>query len=325
MTTVPRQVSEPTSEDLLRAADVVADHLLPTPLIASPLLGDRVLLKLETFQPTGSFKVRGGLSAVANMLATAPVGRVVTASAGNHGLGVAYAARALGLPATIVLPENASSAKRSALERFGEGVDVVVHGQTYDESEAYAMTLATEGARFVSAYNDPHVIAGQATITLELFDQATDLRAIVVPVGGGGLLAGIALAASQRPGICVYGVETSASPAVSASVAAGHVVEIDEEPTIADGLAGNVELGSVTIPLIARLVRQLVRADEALIRDAVRFLASEHGLVVEPSGAIGVAAVLGGLVEPGDGQTVIVITGRNVSRSLLAEILSGES
>ena len=251
MTTEPRQVSEPTKQDLLRAAEVVADHLSPTPLIASPLLGDRVLLKLETFQPTGSFKVRGGLAAVANMLDTDPIGRVVTASAGNHGLGVAYAARALGVPATIVLPENASSAKRSALERFGGGVDVVVHGQTYDESEAYAMSLATEGARFVSAYNDPHVIAGQATITLELFEQAADLRAIVVPVGGGGLLAGIALAASQRPGIDVYGVEADASPAVSVSVAAGHVVEIEEEPTIADGLAGNVELGSVTIPLIA--------------------------------------------------------------------------
>ena len=109
MTTDPRQVSEPTKQDLLRAAEVVADHLSPTPLIASPLLGDRVLLKLETFQPTGSFKVRGGLSAVANMLATDAVGRVVTASAGNHGLGVAYAARALGVPATIVLPENATT------------------------------------------------------------------------------------------------------------------------------------------------------------------------------------------------------------------------
>jgi threonine dehydratase len=138
-------------------------------------------------------------------------------------------------------------------------------------------------------------------------------------------LAGIALAASRRPGVDVFGVEPGASPAVSASVAAGHVVEIHEEPTIADGLAGNIEPGSVTIPLIARLVRNLVRADEAMIRDAVRFLATEHGLVVEPSGAIGVAALLGGLAEPGAGETVILITGRNVSRSLMAEILSGES
>ncbi len=134
----------------------------------------------------------------------------------------------------------------------------MVHGQTYDEAEAYALDLATDGARFVSAYNDPDVIAGQGTIALELFVQTSDLQAIVAPVGGGGLLAGLALAAAQRSGTDVYGVEADASPAVSASVAAGHVVEIHEEPTIADGLAGNVEPGSVTIGLIARYVRGLL-------------------------------------------------------------------
>ncbi len=325
MTTGHRQVREPTAEDLLRAAEVVARYLSPTPLIASPLLGDRVLLKLETFQPTGSFKVRGGLAAVANAYADEPGGRVVTASAGNHGLGVAFAARTLGLAATIVLPDNASSAKRSALERFGPEVEVVVHGPTYDEAEAYALALATEGARFVSAYNDTDVIAGQGTIALELFDQVSGLTEIVAPVGGGGLVAGLAIAAAQHQGVDVTGVEADASPAVSASVAAGHVVEIPEEPTIADGLAGNVEPGSVTIPLIGRHVHQLLRVDERTIRDAVRFLASEHGLIVEPSGAVGVGAVLSGLVDAVSGDTVIVLTGRNVSPGLMAEILSGES
>jgi threonine dehydratase len=325
MTTGQRQVREPTTEDVLRASAVVARHLSPTPLIESPLLGERVLLKLETFQPTGSFKVRGGLAAVANVQSGEPGRSVVTASAGNHGLGVAFAARALGSVATIVLPENASPAKRSALERFGAGVEVVIYGRTYDEAEAHALAIATEGAAFVSAYNDPDVIAGQGTITLELFDQVSGLQTIVAPVGGGGLLAGIALAASQRDGVGVYGVEAEASRAVSASVAAGHVVEIHEEPTIADGLAGNVEAGSVTIPLIARHARGLLAADERVIRDAVRFLAAEHGLIVEPSGAIGVGAVLNGLVEPVSGDTVIVVTGRNVSSALMAEILSGES
>jgi threonine dehydratase len=325
VTTGRRQVREPTAEDVLRAAAVVARHLAPTPLIESPLLGERVLLKLETFQPTGSFKVRGGLAAVGNILSTEPGRGVVTASAGNHGLGVAFAARALGSTATIVLPENASPAKRSALERFGAGVEVVVHGRTYDEAEAHALAIATEGAAFVSAYNDPDVIAGQATITLELFDQVTGLQTIVAPVGGGGLLAGLALAAAQRDGVDVYGVEADASPAVSASVAAGHFFEICEEPTIADGLAGNIEPGSVTIPLIARHVRRLLTADERVIRDAVRFLAAEHGLIVEPSGAIGVGAVLSGLIGPVSGDTVIVLTGRNVSPALMADILSGES
>lgn len=325
MTTAERQVREPTYEDVRSAAEVVARHLSPTPVVASPLLGERVLLKLETLQPTGSFKVRGALVALANVLAGDPGGRVVTASAGNHGLGVAFAARALGLPATIVLPENVSSAKRAALERFGDGVEVVAHGSTYDAAEAYALALATHGARFVSPYNDPDVIAGQATITLELFDQTDDLRAIVAPVGGGGLVAGLCLAAAQHRETDVYGVEADASPAVSASVAAGRVVEIHEEPTIADGLAGNVERGSVTIGLIARHVRRLLRADEAAIRQAVRFLAAEHGLVVEPSGAIGVGAVLSGLLEPGSGETVIVISGRNVAAGLLADILSHDS
>ena len=249
---------------------------------------------------------------------------MVTASAGNHGLGVAFAARALGLAATIVLPENASFAKRSALERFGGEVEVVLHGAAYDDAEAHALALAAGGARFVSAYNDPDVIAGQGTIALELFDQLTDLRAIVAPVGGGGLLAGLALAAAERRDVDVYGVEADASPAISTSVAAGRVVEIREQPTIADGLAGNVEPGSVTIPLIARHVHRLVSTDEAAIREAVRFLATEHGLVVEPSGAVGVGAVLNGAVEPGAGATVIVITGRNISSDLMAEILSGE-
>jgi threonine dehydratase len=325
VTTAPRRVREPTAEDVLRAGQVVARNLPATPVVESPLLGPGVLLKLESFQPTGSFKVRGGMVAVANVLAHHPGGRVVTASAGNHGLGVAYAARALGVPATIVLPENASSAKRSALEQFGGGVEVVIHGPTYDEAEAHALDLAADGARFVSAYNDPDVIAGQATIASELFDQVADLRAIVAPVGGGGLVAGLALAAPRRQDVDVYGVEADASPAVSASVEAGHVVEIHEKPTIADGLAGNVEPGSVTIGLIARHVRALLRADENAIRRAVRFLASEHGLVVEPSGAIGVAAVLSGLVQPGRDATVIVITGRNVTARLMADILSGES
>ncbi len=324
MTTAIRQVRVPTYEDVLAAAKVVASHLQPTPVVASPLLGEGVLLKLETFQPTGSFKVRGALVATASVVATYPGARVVTASAGNHGLGVAFAARSLGVPATIVIPENASPVKRSALERFGGDVDVVVHGTNYDEAESYAMGLEERNARFVSAYNDPAVISGQATIALELYAQVSGLRTIVAPVGGGGLVSGLALAASRRTGVDVVGVEADASPAVSASVAAGHVVEIHEEPTIADGLAGNVEPGSVTIGLIARHVRRMLRAEEAAIREAVRFLAREQGLVVEPSGAVGVAAVLSGLLAPGTG-TVIVITGRNVAARQMADILSGES
>jgi threonine dehydratase len=318
-----RLVREPTIDDVRRAGDLIARYLPPTPLVASPLLGDGVLLKIETFQPTGSFKVRGALVAVAGARADDPGGRVVTASAGNHGLGVAFAARLLGVPATIVLPTNASSAKRAALERFD--VDLVAYGVTYEEAESHALTLATSGAaRFVSPYNDTEVIAGQATIALELFDQVGNLSTLVAPIGGGGLVAGLALAATTRPGVTVCGVETAASPAVSQSAAAGHVVPVRITPTLADGLAGNLETGSVTVALVARLVDQLVQVDEQSMRDAVRFLAFEHGLVVEPSGAVGVGALMGGLVHVGSGPTVVVISGRNLSPGLLVELLAGE-
>jgi threonine dehydratase len=316
-----RAVREPGLADVLRAKEVLAAHLAVTPLIESPLLGDGVMLKLETLQPTGSFKVRGALVAVASAIADDPDRRVVTASAGNHGLGVAYAAQTLGVKATIVVPENSSAAKQAALARFD--AELVLHGTSYEESEDHALFLTRSGARFISAYNDPDVIAGQGTIALELFEQVPDLTSIVAPVGGGGLLAGLALAASSRPGVSVCGVEASASRAVSRSVAVGHVVPIEVGPTLADGLAGNIEAGSVTVPLIARYVRELVAADERVIRDGVRHLAFEHGLVAEPSGAIGVGALSHGLFERSGGKTVIVVSGRNVTRQLLVELLGG--
>ncbi len=318
-----RSVREPTAGDIQAACELVARYLPTTPVIAVPDLSPGVLLKLETFQPTGSFKVRGALVAVAAARAADPDGRVVTASAGNHGLGVAFAASTLGMKATVVLPENASSAKRAALERFD--VDLIAYGSTYEESETHALSLASDGARFISPYNDTEVIAGQASIAFELFDQVPGLETIVAPIGGGGLVAGLALAATTRPGVKVCGVEALASPAVSRSAAAGHVVAVPVTPTLADGLAGNLEPGSVTVPLVARLVEQLVGADEQAMRQAVRYLAFEHGLVVEPSGAVGVGALLGGQVRIGSGPTVVVVTGRNLSPSLLGELLAVEA
>ena len=317
-----RSVRQPDEREVLRAKELVARHLAQTPLISSPLLGAQVLLKLETLQPTGSFKVRGALVAVANALEDNPNTSVVTGSAGNHGLGVAYAAQTLGVRATIVVPENASVAKQDALGRFD--VELIRHGKSYDEAEAHALLLSESGARFISAYNDPDVIAGQGTIALELFDQVPELAAIVAPVGGGGLLAGLSLAASTHADVCVFGVEAAASPVMSVSTAAGRVEVVEVGPTIADGLSGNIEPGSVTVPLIARHARQVVSADERVIRDGVRFLASEHGLIAEPSGAIGIGAMLHGLVETAGGPTVIVVTGRNVATQLLVDLLTGE-
>jgi threonine dehydratase len=315
-------VTQPGADDVVRAGAIVGRSLSPTPVVASPLLGDGVVLKLETLQPTGSFKVRGALVAVAAALAEDAGRTVVTASAGNHGLGVAFAAHALGARAVVVIPGNASEAKQTALGRFA--VEVVRYGVSYDEAEAHALLLAADtGARFVSAYNDPDVIAGQGTVGLELFDQVPGLATIIAPVGGGGLLAGLALAASRRRGVGVRGVEVDASPAVSTSVAAGRVVNVPVGPTLADGLAGNIEPGSVTVPIISAGVEQIAAVDERSIVAGVRFLAVEHGVVAEPSGAVAVAAVLSGRLAAGRGPTAVVVTGRNVAMTSLTELLVG--
>ena len=169
-------------------------HLAATPVVPAPRLGRDVWLKLETLQPTGSFKVRGALVAVTAALARDRRAPIVTASAGNHGLGIAFAADRLGATATVVVPTNASEAKQEAIERFA--VELVRHGTSYDEAEAHALALADAGAVYVSPYNDPDVIAGQGTIAIELLEQVPGLTTIVTPIGGGGLASGLGLAAS---------------------------------------------------------------------------------------------------------------------------------
>jgi threonine dehydratase len=302
----------PTVEDVVSARAVIDRHLEPTPVIRSPALGS-VGLKLETTQPTGSFKVRGALVAVAHDHAQP----IVTASAGNHGLGVAYAATAYGAPATIVIPTNASPVKRAALESFA--VELVAVGSSYDEAEAHALQLATHGARFISPYNDPDTIAGQGTIALELFEQMREVRQIVVPIGGGGLISGIALAATMRDGVRVVGVQAAASAAMVAAL--DGVSTIAVLPTLADGLAGNLEEGTITVELTRRHVADIVTVTEDEIAGAIAFLSAEHGLVAEGSAAVGVAALLNGRISAEE-PTAVIVTGRNIARSTYVDILT---
>lgn len=308
----------PTPADLDDAARVVAEHLSPTPLV--PLdLGDGtpVWLKLDSLQPTGSFKVRGGLAATA---AYARQGvPVVTASAGNHGLGIAYAATKLGVKATIVVPVTASPAKIEALRGFD--VTLILEGSGYDEAEAYALELARSEGRFVSAYTDRYVIAGQSTLVREVVDAIGTSLTVVVPVGGGGLASGSALsarAASHNVGL--VGVEAAASRAVSAAVAAGHVVPVPVGPTRADGLAGNIEVTSMTPDILRETATALVAVTEPAIRNAIRLLA-RAGIVVEGAGAAGLAALVEGLV-PRDRPVVLAVTGRNITFDQLATALT---
>ena len=310
-----RHVAVPSPADLDAAAELVAARLAPTPLVPAPALGEDVWLKLETLQPTGSFKVRGGLAALAR-LGGEPV---VTASAGNAGLGVAWAAAALGVEATIVVAETASPAKVAALAALP--VTVVQHGDGYDAAEAHALSLS--GATYVSSYNDTGLIAGQATIGRELDVQLPGPLTVLAPMGGGGLASGLGLWAAHRPGGAarVVAIEAERSTAMSAALAAGEITPVPIGDTIADGLAGNIEAGSVTFPIVRDHVAAVVQASEAEIEEGIRFLARAHGIVAEGAGAAGVAAALAGRIPRGDGALVIVVTGRNIALPRLAAVL----
>jgi threonine dehydratase len=307
-----RHVAPPTPADLDAAAEVVAAHLAPTPLVPAPGLGEQVSLKLETLQPTGSFKVRGALAALSGAGGSGPV---VTASAGNAGLGVAWAASVLGVRATVVVAETASPAKVSALKALP--VTLLQHGADYDAAEAHALSLA---GTYVSSYNDTALIAGHATIGPEL---PAGPLCVVAPVGGGGLAAALGLCASRRgDGTRVIGVEAERSVAMSTSLAAGKITHVEVGETLADGLAGNLETGSVTFPLVRDHVAAVVQATEAEIEDAIRFLARAHGIVAEGAGATAVAGVLAGRVDLGDDPVVVVVTGRNIVLPRLAAVLA---
>jgi len=311
----PRLVAAPTRSDLDAAAAVVAAHLAPTTLVPAPALGDRVHLKLETLQPTGSFKVRGALAALARVGGDRPV---VTASAGNAGLGIAWAASVLGVRATVVVAETASPAKVAALRALP--VELIQRGADYDEAEAHALSL--QGATYVSSYNDTGVIAGQSTLGRELDVQLPGPLTVATPLGGGSLTAGLGLWAARRAGARVVGVEAERSPAFSTALAAGRITPFEVGDTLADGLAGNLEPGAVTFELVRDHVAAVVQASEAEIEEAIRFLARAHGIVAEGAGAAAVAGVMAGRVERGDEPLVAVVSGRNIALPRLAAILA---
>jgi threonine dehydratase len=284
-----RTVEAPTRADVEAAAERIRPYLRPTPLVAG--------LKLEVLQPTGSFKVRGALNAL--LQADGPV---VTASAGNFGLGIAWAAQLLGRRATVVVAETASPAKVDALRGFD--VELVIHGADYDDAERHALALP---GRYVSPYNDRDSIAGAGTIALEL---PADTETVVVPIGGGGLASGIRLATDAR----VVGVVPAAFPAMRVALEHGRVVEIEGEPTVADALHGNIEPGSVTVDLLRGI--DVVEVTEEEIEAAMRFLASQHGLVTEGAGAAAVAAQRAHSIDG-----VAIVSGRNVTRETFAGVL----
>jgi threonine dehydratase len=312
--------------DVQAAAERIRPLVVRTPLERSielsALCGADVWLKFECFQSTGSFKLRGALNALLRLGEEARRTGVITASAGNHGLGVARAAALVSVPATVVVPETASPAKVEALRH--SGARLMLHGRTYDDAELEGRRLARErNLWFISAYNDPAVVAGGGTIALEVLDELPTVRAFLVPAGGGGLIGGIGVAAhGVDAGIVVQGAQSVASPALHAALAAGALVDVDVRPSVADGLAGNVEKGSITFDLLKAHVREVVLLAEAQITDAMRWLLVHEHVLVEGSAAVGVAALLGGMRPPA-GPVAVLLTGRNVAASVLQQYVLG--
>jgi threonine dehydratase len=304
---------------------LVRAGLLRTPLIDSPRLseehGCEVRLKLECHQLTGSFKARGAVAAVSRV---PEAQTVVTASAGNHALGIAFACASLGRAAEIFIPRGTDAAKVDALERFGSGIRTRVVDGSYDDTELAARRAAERpGTAFVSSYNDPLVIAGQSTVGAEALAQWPQADAVIVPVGGGGLLSGVALAcADHRAAVAAWGVEPESSPAMSASLENGRIVRIVEDaPSIAQGLVGNLDRDSVTFPLVRDYAAGVLVTSEESLLGAVARIYAEHAIVVEPSGG----AALCGLARvsaSGARRIVCVLTGANVAAASHFEIVS---
>ncbi len=319
-------VSAPTNDQLERARELVAQHLEPTPTVTL-WIGERpVRAKLEGLQVTGSFKIRGALVAIDAAHRDDPSGAVITASAGNHGLGVAHASTLLGVRATVVVPANASAAKVHKLRTYD--VELIQHGSSYDEAQAHAKELAaSRGIRFVSPFNDPDVIAGQATVLDEMLVQAPDLEHVVVPVGGGGLLSGsiLTLESRGRGDVRLTGVQPEESAALYHVLRGQSMAEVVHRPTIADGLAGGGDDGAITNEIVAKAGVPLVLVPEGEIRRAVGDVALRHGLVMEGSSAIAYAAIALELCEDATGRIGFLASGRNVATDQLVALLNERS
>lgn len=314
-------MKRPTVEDIEMAAGRMKGVVRRTPLERSRRLSIEtargVWLKLECFQATGSFKLRGAMSKL-SMLAQSG-SPVLTVSAGNHGLAVAHCAEALGLDATIVVPESASRAKVEAIRRYP--VTLIERGAGYDEAERAAREMEREsGATFVSPYNDSDVIAGQGTVALEMLEENPRLEAILAPIGGGGLIAGVALAAKAlNPRIRIYGAEPAASPTMREAFNAGRITEIHEDATIADGLAGNIEADSITFPIARELVDDIFLVSEQSIRAAIARMAREDHVMIEGSAAVALAALVESRIE--EREIGVIVTGRNITLDLFKEVV----
>ena len=287
----------------------------------SRLSGTEAYLKLENLQMTGSFKERGALNRLLTLEPAARERGLIAASAGNHAQGVAYHAGRIGIPTTIVMPETTPIIKVASTR--GHGARVILHGGGYDEAYSEARRIEqAEGLSFIHPFDDPGVIAGQGTVGLELFEQVPELEAVVVPIGGGGLVAGIGVALkARRPGLRVIGVQTELLPSMQAALEAGKPVTLDAAQTLADGIAVK-RVGDLTLALAQRVVDEVVTVSEEEIASAILYLLEKEKTVVEGAGAVAVAGLMHHRPSGLSGKRVVsVISGGNIDVNLVARVI----
>jgi len=314
-----------TLADVHAAQHTLRDQIIHTPLLPelrlTRMLGARVHMKAESLQRAGSFKIRGAYNRISHLTEDERKRGVITASAGNHAQGVALAARIFGAPAVIVMPEFAPLTK--VVNTRDLGAEVILHGATFDDAVAFArQQQQARGLVFVHAFDDPLVIAGQGTIGLEIMAALPELTTLLVPVGGGGLISGIAIAVKAlKPSVRIIGVQSAACAPVRASLAAGQIVTAASANTIADGIAVK-RPGELTMPCIRTLVDDLVEVSDDEIARGIAHCAQYARLVVEGAGAAGVAALLAGKIQVRPDDVICaVLCGGNIDGNLLARVI----
>lgn len=313
--------------DIEAAAARIVGRVVRTPLVPSPTLsrlcGQPVHLKLETRQPIGAFKLRGAMNAALALTTDQRRRGLVTASTGNHGRAVAYTARELGLAATICMSALVPANKVEAIRPLGAEVRIV--GRSQDDAQVEVERLIAErGLIQIPPFDDPDVVAGQGTIGLELVEDLPELACVLIPLSGGGLAAGIAVAVKAlRPAARIVGISMERGAAMAAAIAAGRPIEVVEKETLADSLGGGIGLSNrVTFALCRDLLDEIVLLSEAEIAAGIRHAALVENEIVEGAGAVGIAALLAGKVSP-QGPTALIVSGRNIDETVHRRIVSG--
>ena len=286
----------------------------------SEMTGSDIYLKLENLQKTGSFKIRGAFNKICNLSSTEKQAGVIASSAGNHAQGVALAASTYGIMSTIVMPTCAPLAKITATKSYG--AEVILHGSVYDDAYTKAMEIQRQtGATFIHPFDDPYVIAGQGTIALEILDELPNVDAILVPIGGGGIVAGIAMAAKAiKPSVKIIGVEPTNAASMKESSLAGKIITLSSASTIADGIAVKTP-GELTYDIVREYVDEFVTVEEDEIANAILVLMERCKLIAEGAGAAPVAALLNGKIDLPGKKLAAVISGGNIDVNMLSRIV----